>query len=82
MFGCPLHLQDGSEQVLLAMSALSEQGIAEVKTAACDRLLTARVEMKVQVRSGGCLFSTTCFWTFFCRLAAVAMVVVVVVVAA
>ncbi|KAI8469936.1 MAG: P-loop containing nucleoside triphosphate hydrolase protein [Monoraphidium minutum] len=32
---------------LMAMSALSETGIAEVKTAACERLLAHRVEAKV-----------------------------------
>ncbi len=32
---------------LMSMSALSETGIAEVKTAACERLLAHRVEVKV-----------------------------------
>lgn len=32
---------------LMSMSALGETGIAEVKTAACERLLSHRVEVKV-----------------------------------
>jgi hypothetical protein len=35
------------ERCLLTMSALTEDGIAAVKTAACDRLLNFRVEQKV-----------------------------------
>lgn len=39
----------GAEQVLVTCSTLTETGLAEVKTIACDRLLNFRVEMKVQV---------------------------------
>jgi nucleolar GTP-binding protein len=37
------------ERCLMTMSTLTELGIAEAKKTACDRLLNARVEMKVQV---------------------------------
>ena len=35
-------------QVLLTMSTLTEEGVSGVKTAACDRLLASRVEVKLK----------------------------------
>ena len=37
-----------SSNVLVPMSTLTEQGISDVKTLACDRLLASRVEMKLK----------------------------------
>lgn len=33
----------------MTMSTLNEEGVMAVKTAACERLLASRVEMKLQV---------------------------------
>lgn len=41
---------DDLEGVLLTMSTLTEEGVAAVKTAACDRLLASRVEVKLKGR--------------------------------
>ncbi|KAG2496998.1 hypothetical protein HYH03_005003 [Edaphochlamys debaryana] len=38
---------DSGEEVMMAMSTLSEEGVMAVKQAACDRLLNFRVELKV-----------------------------------
>lgn len=43
---------DGLEG-LMTMSTLTEEGVAAVKLAACDRLLAARVDMKVQGKRVG-----------------------------
>ena len=40
--------EEDLEQVLLTMSTLTEEGVAAVKTAACDRLLASRVEVKLK----------------------------------
>ena len=37
------------------MSTLTEEGIAAVKQAACDRLLSSRVEVKLKVGAGALL---------------------------
>lgn len=41
------------EQILLAMSTLSEEGVMDVKRIACDQLLSFRVEQKVRVPQTG-----------------------------
>ena len=41
------NLVDGQTTTLMQMSNLSEVGVSEVKAAACDRLLAARVESRV-----------------------------------
>ena len=40
-----------AEAALLRMSTLSEEGVMAVKQAACDRLLSSRVEMKMKACS-------------------------------
>lgn len=37
-----------AEAALVTMSTLTEQGILDVKQAACDRLLNTRVELKLK----------------------------------
>ena len=37
------------EAKLLSMSTLNEEGVMDVKQTACERLLTSRVEVKMQV---------------------------------
>ena len=44
------NLVDGTQTTLMQMSNLSEVGVSEVKAAACDRLLAARVESRVAGR--------------------------------
>jgi nucleolar GTP-binding protein len=43
-------VDDDLSQVLLTMSTLTEEGVSAVKTAACDRLLASRVEVKLKGR--------------------------------
>jgi nucleolar GTP-binding protein len=38
----------GAESALITMSALTEEGVAAVKAAACERLLASRVEVKLR----------------------------------
>ena len=40
---------DADEAELHTMSTLTEEGVMTVKQSACDRLLSSRVEMKLQV---------------------------------
>lgn len=40
-----------AEGQLYSMSTLTEEGVQQVKQAACDTLLNARVELKIQVRA-------------------------------
>ena len=50
-FGCAgIPPADGSDEAeLLTMSTLNEEGVMNVKQVACDRLLSSRVETKLQV---------------------------------
>lgn len=51
--------QEGSDDAqLLTMSTLNEEGVMTVKQVACDRLLSSRVETKLQVRLVLLLMST------------------------
>jgi len=43
-------VDDDLSQVLMTMSTLTEEGVSAVKTAACDRLLASRVEVKLKGR--------------------------------
>ncbi|KAG7672340.1 hypothetical protein Ndes2437B_g02294 [Nannochloris sp. 'desiccata'] len=43
-------VDDDLSQVLMTMSTLTEEGVSAVKTAACDRLLATRVEVKLKGR--------------------------------
>ena len=55
---------EGSDDAqLLTMSTLNEDGVMNVKQVACDRLLSSRVETKLQVRytaAAGYLAKCTC----------------------
>lgn len=44
------NVDDDLSDVLLTMSTLTEEGVSAVKTAACDRLLASRVEVKLKGR--------------------------------
>lgn len=50
-FGCAgIPPAEGSDEAeLLTMSTLNEEGVMNVKQVACDRLLSSRVETKLQV---------------------------------
>ncbi|KAK3281987.1 hypothetical protein CYMTET_10256 [Cymbomonas tetramitiformis] len=41
-------MEDGESSSMLTMSTLTEEGVSAVKTAACDKLLVSRVEMKLR----------------------------------
>lgn len=45
------------------MSALNEEGVMAVRSAACDRLLASRVDLKLKVRS----YLTCCHGVCACR---------------
>lgn len=53
---------EGSDDAqLLTMSTLNEEGVMNVKQVACNRLLSSRVETKLQVRLVLLLLNTCCF---------------------
>lgn len=45
-------VDDDDDSIMMAMSTLSEDGVMEVKQAACEKLLNFRVEMKVRGHAG------------------------------
>ena len=48
---------EGSDNAeLLTMSTLNEEGVMNVKQVACDRLLSSRVETKLQVHARSALY--------------------------
>ena len=48
---------EGSDNAeLLTMSTLNEEGVMNVKQVACDRLLSSRVETKLQVHASSALY--------------------------
>lgn len=53
---------EGSDDAqLLTMSTLNEDGVMNVKQVACDRLLSSRVETKLQVCTGCCCCYCYCW---------------------
>jgi hypothetical protein len=45
---------DDETAQVLKMSALNEEGVMAVRSAACDRLLASRVDLKLKVHSNLC----------------------------
>ena len=51
---------DDETAQVLRMSALNEEGVMAVRSAACDRLLASRVDLKLKVRSIVCHAALFC----------------------
>lgn len=58
--------EDDADVPLMEMSTITDFGVMDVKTQACDRLLAHRVEMKMRTKKvKSCCWYEFRFWFFF-----------------